>query len=257
MRHCACFIFVLILFGKTVAAQDGDKLERGLDDWKAEKKKVDKRMVQAFEKVKANTKKNKSLPAETRNRYIEILDVQQTQFESSQTLPVSDLMLQPTIEYLDSLHAKATPLRRLFDQALEREVGNRLRFDEIAKSKEKWQAELPGRDELASNTEWHGNRTFSSGTTIDFHFHVFEIKDNSFKGHIWQDVGSVSGKSGWEFEAKREGNQILLTTTKMLHGAARTIAFRGYVIERRIVLTQTSYNGKPVNDGGLVSIWKK
>jgi len=250
-------VLVVMLLAGTVTAQDSDKWEKGLDDWKAEKKKVDKRMIQAFDKIEASVKKNKSLPAETRNRHISSLQEQQARFENSQTLPESDLMLQATVDYLDALHAKAIPLRKLFDQALEKEVGNKIRFDEISVAKEKWQAELPGREELTGGSEWHGTRTFPNGTTVDFHFHVFKIEDNSFKGHIWQDVGSVAGKTGWEFEAKREGNQVLLTTTKMLHGAARTVGFRGYVIGRRLVLTHTTYDGKPVTDGGLVSIWKK
>lgn len=258
MRHAARMVLVVMTLAGSVAAQDSDKLGKGLEDWKVEKKKVDKRMVQAFDKIEAGIKKDKSLPVETRNRHLTVLQEQQAQFEKLQKLPESDLMLQATIDYLDALHAKATPVRKLFDQALEKEVGNKTRFDEISAAKEKWQKDMPGRDEFTGGTEWHGTRIFSKdAATIDFHFHVFKIVDNSFKGHIWQDLGSVSGKTGWELEAKQEGNQLVLTTTKMLHGSPRTLGFRGYVIGRRVVLTTTTYNGKPVTDGGLVSIWKK
>jgi hypothetical protein len=66
----------------------------------------------------------------------------------------------------------------------------------------------------------------------------------------------VAGKSGWDYEAKLEGNQFLVTTTKMLHGAKRKLNFRGYIIGRRIVMTLTHKDDMPLT-GDLVSIWKQ
>lgn len=43
MRHAARMVLVVMTLANSVAAQDSDKLEKGLEDWKVEKKKVDKR----------------------------------------------------------------------------------------------------------------------------------------------------------------------------------------------------------------------
>ncbi len=249
-------ILTLMVNAGLVHAQGDAKLNKQWEAWKSAKEKAGKRMQQAFDRKIVDYKKNRQLPAETRNAHVTKLQEQKLEFVKSGELPQFDDMLPATIDYLDMLQTAAAPLQSNFERALEQAIGKGAEFDAIEELKEQWQSELPSRDELAGNSEFHGTRTFSDGVTIDFHFHVHQFENNTFGGHIWQDVHNVVGKAGWEYEAKLEGNQFLVTTRKMLHGTPRKLNFRGYIIGRRVVMTLTHKDDKPLT-GDLVSIWKK
>jgi len=240
-----------------VSSSSGCAAEKSdpLANWTAAKAKADQQMTAQFQRQMQSLKANRSLPAETRHRYISDLQVQRTNFIKRQELPAFDFMLPTTIDYLDTLHAAATPIRVQFDRQLEQRVGTP-EFDQISAAKALWQQNLPGRDAIAAGAEFHGTRTFLQGNAVDFHFHIRACQHDSFSGQIWQDVHNIGAKTGWAYEAKLEGNRILLTTTKMLHGQPRKLDFRGYIIDRRIVMTLTHKNGKPLT-GDLVSIWAK
>lgn len=257
MQTTVCnVIFLLGVVAGHAFAEADVASTRELERWKLAKSKADKKLIQAFDRTIANIKRNKMLPAETRNRHVITVQNQKSAFEQQNQLPEFDHLLLPTIAYLDEMHLASTSLRIHFEKALDQAIGQEQQFREIAAAKELWQSKLPSRGELAARTEFHGNRTFTTGATVDFHFHVGQFENNSFSGQIWQDVLSVSGKSGWQFEGKMEGNQFVITTTKMLHGAPRKLDFRGYVIGRRIVMTLTHKDNMPLT-GDLVSIWKK
>lgn len=226
-----------------------------LANWTTAKSKADQQMAAQFQRQIQVLKSNRNLPAETRHRHISDLQEQRTNFQKRQELPAFDLMLPSTVAYLDTLHTAATPIREQFDRRLEQLVGTP-EFEQVSAAKQHWQQSLPGRDEIAAGADFHGTRTFLKGTAVDFHFHVRACEHDSFSGQIWQDVHNVGTKTGWAYEAKLEGNRILLTTTKMLHGQPRKLDFRGYIIDRRIVMTLTHKDGKPLT-GDLVSVWKK
>ena len=223
--------------------------------WQETRAKAHQQMAQQFDKRLQQIRSNRSQSPEARDRYIRELQQQRDNFAKNHHLPASDLMLSATIAYLDSLHRAAIPLRVRLDRQLQQTVGTS-EFAAAYAVKQQWASSLPGQDELAAQTEFRGNRTFLKGAAVDFSMSVHKFEKGSFSGHIWQDAHSVSGKSGWAFDAQLEGNQFLLSTTKMLHGQARRLSFRGYVIERRIVMTLTHKDGRPLT-GDFVSIWKK
>lgn len=238
---------VLVVVAGTARGQGSESLDKKQKTFETKKKDADKKMVQAFDKVVENIQRDKSLPVETRSRRIASVQAEKATFESANDLPESDVMLGATVEYLNLLQLLRADLQKAFEVALEKALGDKPEFDRISNEKAVWEAKLPGRDEFTSNSNWFGNRTFSNGTTVEFNVHVFGIENNSFKGHIWQDFRSVSGKSGWEFEGKIEGNKVMLTTTKMLHGSARRLDLQGYVIGKRLIFT-AHVNGKPSKD---------
>lgn len=250
--HVAICTFSFLL-GSSVGAGE-NSLEKAKKSFEVSKKEADKRMVRAFEKAIDALKKDKRIPVETRSRHAAAMEAEKKRFELSNDLPASDVMLKTTVEYLNLVHSKRVLLQKEFQKSLEDTIDDRTEFNRISADKALFDAKLPSRDEFVSGSNWHGNRTFSGGNAIDFHLHVFQIENNSFKGHIWQDVHSISGKSGWEFEGNLEGNVVTLTTTKMLHGGARRLELAGFVIGRRLILT-ARVNGKPIDD--FVSVGKQ
>ena len=247
------FALWLLISAVAVAADSSKSFEKDLKVYQKDKKDADTKMGKAFDKIAAQIRNNKSLPPETRNRHFMQIQAEKERFTKSNQLPESDDMLPATIAYLNELHDKRLKVQRTFDDALSNAIGNQPEFDRISTAKDAWQADLPSRYEFVKNTEWHGNRTFENGTTVDFHVHVFDVQNNSFEGHLWQDV-FTGGKSGWVYEGMMEGNAIVLKTIKMLHGNPRTIEFRGFVIGRRLVFTAI-VNGKPAKD--FASVGKK
>ncbi len=225
-----------------------------LQSFEAAKRVADKKFVNAFDMVLASIGKNKSWPVETRSRHITTVSSEKTEFETNKKLPLSDLMLPATIDYLSLLLEKSIPARKSFQKALEKTLRNKPETDRIASEKEKWESRLlPGRDAFGPRTNWHGTRTFATGSTTDFHVHVFKIEDNSITGTFWQDT-HTAGKSGWDFEGKLEGNVVVLTSTKIKRGRVRHLALHGFVIDRRLVF-RSFVNGKPTN--GFVSVSMK
>lgn len=247
-----CLLFASIcVFGSLLISCEqafgDDSLEKAKKVFEKSKKDADERMVRAFDKVIEGLKNNKRIPVETRSRHVNSMEAEKKRFKDSNDLPESDVMLETTVEYLNLIHAKRLVLQKEYQKALEEQLDDRDEFDRISRDKAIFDAKLPSRDDFVSSSNWHGNRTFSGGNAVDFHLHVFQIENNSFKGHIWQDVHSISGKSGWEFEGKIEGNAVMLTTTKMLHGGSRRLDMKGFVIGRRLILT-ACVNGKPAKD---------
>lgn len=226
-----------------------------LEGWPAARAKADRQFMDHFERQICQIRSDRTLGPEARQSAILKTKELRDDFAEHRQLPQGDAMLPATIAYLDTLHQAARPYRRKLDQALVKAEGTP-EFDQLSALKRNWQQSFPGCDELRTRTEFHGTRTFLKGNAVDFHLHVLAFDGRSFSGHLWQDVWSVPGKSGWAYKAELEGNQFLLTTTKMLHGQPRTLRFRGYIIERRIVMTLTHLNGEPLT-GDLASLWKK
>lgn len=247
-------LVVVLICVLTRAAWSGESSDL-LEEWKVIETKASKQLLVQFQRQMQSIKSDRSLSAEVRHRYLSDLEEQRTRFAEDHVLPELDMMLQPTIAYLDTLHTAATPIRKNFEKQLEKVVGTP-EFEKVVAQKDDWERRFPGNGELKARDEYHGTRMFLKANSLDFHFHILAMENNSFSGHIWQDVQSVSGKSGWACEGKLEGRQFVIATTKMLHGAPRTLHFRGYILNRRIVMTTTQKDGKPVT-GDLISIWKK
>jgi hypothetical protein len=256
MRYCLLILALSLALCNLAFGQADSKIKKQWESWKISKGKADKKLEQAFDRKAGEIRKNQDLPAETRNTHVKNLMKEKAAFVKSAKLPESDDMLPSIIEYLDSVQGASAPLQAAFERALEQAIGKDDEFDEIQSLKKQWQSGLPGRDELAANTEFHGTRVFNNGVTVDFHFHVDRFEDNSFAGRIWQDVFNVGGKAGWEYEAILQGNQFKITTLKMLHGTPRKLVFRGYIIERRVIMTLTHRDDEPLT-GDFVSLKKK
>jgi hypothetical protein len=247
---------MLMSLAATSFADDSTELSRRVSEWRTAKQKADRLLSRTFGQRIEALKRSHDVSPEVRNAKIEVLKDQKSRFENEYELPNYDNMLPATIQYLDLLHEAATPMRKWFDQALEDAVGSGEKYDTLAAAKKTWQSELPGRDEFGPNTEFHGTNTFLNGKTVDCHLDVWNINGNVFVGQIWQNTASVPDKTGWQYEARLEGNQFLLETTKMIHGNPLQVSLRGYVIGRRIIMKITHLDGKP-KQSGYISLWKK
>ena len=238
------------------AAGDEDKLTKLIERWREARDKANVHLLEAFDQMDREVTRSKTIPAETKANYLTSLREQREDFDNYAMLPEDDAMLPAVIAYLDTIHTSALPVFQSFENAMQEAVRMKGDVERIAAVKDKWLEELPDAGAVQPRTAFHGNRRWKNGVTLDFHLHINKFEKNSFNGAIWQDVHSIPGKTGWEYHGKLEGNQMVLVSTKMLHGAQRRIEFRGYVIGDRIVMTVTSINGKRQN-GDFISLWKK
>lgn len=204
-----------------------------------------------------DTARKSKADASVVDRHLKEMKAQKEAFEKKGDLPTHDDLLGPTLEYLDRLRKGRAELNRAFKQ--QTDEAKRTKDDDLlsqlVKAKAGLDAQVGGRDQFQSKTQWDGTR-FAVGTTVDAHLSVGKLSDNTFRGQYWQDTGSA-GKFGMKVEGLLDGNALEFVTTEMIEGDKRILKFSGYVFENRMILRVSGVTpkGKPAN--GIIDFRKK
>jgi hypothetical protein len=242
------------------ASADAQSLPKGakaaVDGYEKAAVSAKKELVKDMDRAIDAVRKSKA-DAAVVDRNLKQLKAQKERFEEKDDLPTSDALLGATVEYLDRLRKARAELNKVFKQ--ETEEAKRTKDDErlgqLVKAKAGFDAQLPGRDQFQSKSEWHGTR-YGASVAIDAHLVLGKVEGNAFKARYSQDTDSA-GKFVMEVDGVLDGNAIDFSTTKMIDGDKRVLKFSGYVFENRLIVRVSGATPKGTPATGIIDLRKK
>ncbi|MFO0947191.1 MAG: hypothetical protein U1D30_14820 [Planctomycetota bacterium] len=195
---------------------------------------------------------------ETKLKILDEIAKDRENFSSTRSLPKSDELIAPTLEYLEGIQPIVNKIEKhrvkQKKETLEKlEAGDLQRIKDLD---EKLNRMIPGRDHFSSGSKWHGTRQDPKHA---FHWvlTVEEVNGSRFSGKLRQD------QDAFDVEGSINGIAIQFRTTQVLKGRKnfrgdRQFHFAGFLLEDRLIGQMGGQNvkGQPIKNVA-VSLWNE
>jgi hypothetical protein len=229
------------------AQSDSEKILAFVAKEQATIDKAKARLLKAIDRQARQIRRTTADEA-TRQFSLDRIAKERRTLELHDRLPSCDELLRPVFDFLDDyskVHRRIVKDR----QELLDTVQIRPNSAEAAKLRIldlRLNDFLGNPGQLAANSKWAGRRWDADGS-LELVLEVHERSDNVFRGKLTQ-TGKFGRADTMQVAGALDGNVIEFRTTEMIRGEDRTFAFRGYLINDRIVaqLNGVSKDQKPV-----------
>lgn len=222
------------------------KLEKQKKEYAEVEKKAKLAFARYFDRVSEQVRRTPGLAPELKASKLRKLAEEKADYQAQGTMPESSEMLEELFSYEDDLHRARLPMAKTFDQLMQLAINqrNNAMLQQLTKEKEALDEALPGRQFFRAGTNWTGSR-YTAKSTMRTRMRIANYEANSFRGHVWQ---GDPPEDQFVVEGTINGNFVNFQIVEMVRGAKRMFRYKGYVLQRRMVLKLfgIATDGKPI-----------